>query len=169
MMTLEEYRQQLGLGDPDDGTPVYDAADYAQLIKQSKLPNNGTSAASSRRPVNAESLLFGQIVLAKLPIPERQYKFDESRKWAVDFAWPDYGLVMEVEGGIWLQAEDGRSTGHAHPIRFMKDIEKYNALAMAGFFLLRATPDQVKDQTAITVLMEWFAGQKAQKRQVDKG
>jgi len=78
-----------------------------------------------------EKLAF-QMKVLKIPEPIRELKFHPTRKWRVDFAWPDYRLVVEVEGGIHSGGRHVRGTG------FEKDVEKYNNLTILGWKLLRA-------------------------------
>lgn len=86
-----------------------------------------------------------------LPSAIREYKFDSKRRWRIDFAWPDpYRLAVEIEGGTWSDGRHTRGTG------FIKDIEKYNALTLQGFSLLRFTPDQVEKGEALEVIELWF-------------
>ncbi len=84
------------------------------------------------------------------PIPE--YKFDGKRRWRVDFCWPDHKLAVEIEGGIWRQGRHTRGSG------FVRDAEKYNALAQLGYCLLRFTPQQVRTGEARAIIAQWFGG-----------
>lgn len=55
--------------------------------------------ADARRESAAESLSFGHMVLAELPLPELQVRFtDESGDLYTDFLWRKAGLVGEVDG-----------------------------------------------------------------------
>lgn len=89
-----------------------------------------------------------------LPAPVREYHFNPDKKWKVcrriDFAWPDYGLAMEIEGGAWTKK------GHTNGVNFIKDMEKYNEMTIQGFSLLRATPDQVQSGYALQIVERWF-------------
>lgn len=79
-----------------------------------------------------------------LPQPEQEYRFHPTRKWRVDFAWPDYKLAVECEGGIYSQGRHTRVKG------FLDDIEKYNALAESGWRILRfANPHIVNTPSAM--------------------
>lgn len=91
----------------------------------------------------AEEEIALHIRAHKLPEPEREYRFDGTRKWRCDFAWPDRMVAVEIEGGIW---SGGR---HTRGLGFEADCEKYNALAMRGWKLLRFTPAMVKSGLAI--------------------
>ena len=64
-----------------------------------------------------------------------EYRFDAKRKWRFDFAWPQCRVALEVEGGVWTGGRHTRGAG------FLRDIEKYNAAAVAGWTVLRCTPD----------------------------
>ena len=90
---------------------------------------------------------------AGLPEPEREYLFHEKRRWRFDYAWVAEGFALEFEGGIWLQTKEGRSKGHAHPQRFLKDCEKYNEAALYGWFVLRVTGEMVEDGRALAWLI----------------
>lgn len=67
----------------------------------------------------------------KIVFPVREYKFHPTRKWRIDFAWPEVKLAVEIEGAVWVQGRHTRGSG------FVKDIEKYNALTELGWSLLR--------------------------------
>lgn len=87
-----------------------------------------------------------------LPKPEREFRFDPERRWRFDFAWPEYRLAVEVEGAVWAQGRHTRGSG------YVKDLEKYNSAAKAGWLVLRFTTEQVLDDTAINGLGGWFQG-----------
>jgi very-short-patch-repair endonuclease len=69
-----------------------------------------------------------------IPQPVKEFKFCPTRRWRIDFAWPDHLLALEIEGGIYTQGRHTRGSG------FQKDIEKYNELTLCGWKLLRSTP-----------------------------
>lgn len=95
---------------------------------------------------NLEDLLAWQLAATGLPTPEREHRILPPRRWRTDFAWPALMLAVEVEGGIFT---GGR---HTSPTGFAKDIEKYNALTLAGWKLLRVTGGMVKDGTALNLV-----------------
>lgn len=96
----------------------------------------------------ATTLLF-HIRAAGLPEPILEYRFHPKRRWRFDLAWPDQMIACEIEGGAWMQTDTGRGKGHAHPKRFEKDCEKYSEAAVAGWRLIRATPEQVRSGQAV--------------------
>lgn len=76
-------------------------------------------------------------------VPEPEHRFHPTRRWRIDYAWPDQKLAVEIEGGVWTAGRHTRSKG------FLKDAEKYNALTEMGWRLLRYPPkgvdyDQIK-------------------------
>lgn len=94
-------------------------------------------------------VLLEQIRLAGLPEPVREYTFHANRNWRFDFCWKSQLVACEIEGGIWMQTETGRSKGHAHPERFQSDCEKYNEAALYGWLVIRVTPEMVRDGRAL--------------------
>ena len=103
------------------------------------------------RHVDWNKVLLEQIRLSNLPEPIQEYRFHANRQWRFDFCWKlQHALVAcEVEGGIWMQTETGRSKGHAHPERFQSDCEKYNEAALYGWLVIRVTPEMIRDGRAI--------------------
>lgn len=84
-------------------------------------------------------------------LPEREYRFHGERKWRVDFAFPGIRLAVEIEGGTWSGGRHTRGAGYE------ADLEKYNALAMAGWRVLRFTTAMVSSGAAINAVSEMFA------------
>ena len=77
-----------------------------------------------------------------------QYVFHDSRKWRFDFAWPERKIAFEMEGAIWMKGFGGRTGGgHSHPMGIEKDIEKYNAAAIAGWCVIRITDKMLPART----------------------
>lgn len=105
----------------------------------------------------AEDALDFTLKVAGLPTPERQWRFKGptgKRRWLVDFCWPERRVCVELEGGVWKQ---GR---HLQPTGFLKDIEKYNELALAGYCLVRVTPEMVRDGTALGYIERALGGER---------
>ena len=84
---------------------------------------------------------------AKFPYFTREYRFHPVRKWRFDFAWPEYKIALEIEGGVWLTGK--RKSRHLTGKGFTQDIIKYNEAACLGWIVIRVTPDQVKDNLAL--------------------
>lgn len=85
---------------------------------------------------------------AGVPLPEPEHRFHPSRKWRMDYAWPDHGIALEVEGGVWTR---GR---HTRPKGFLRDVEKYNAAAVDGWRILRCTPDELCTERTVELIRE---------------
>ena len=86
----------------------------------------------------------------KMPVPQTEYRFHETRKWRIDYAWPDVKLAVEIEGGVYKKGKDGQRGGrHNRPQGFINDMEKYNLLQEVDWHLLRYLPNKVDyDQIA---------------------
>lgn len=95
-----------------------------------------------------EDTLSAQIKWVRLPQPRREYKFCSKRKWRADFAWPEYKVIVEVEGGA--ETYDPKKIGrHNRPKGFRDDCEKYNEATILGWRVLRVTAKQVKSGEAL--------------------
>ena len=124
-------------------------------------------------------LTFGEILdRANVPAYETEFRFDPVRRWRFDYAWPLVKIAVEIEGGA-----HGRLIVVGHGVERRKganvaitpgtrirvggrhqtgpgmeaDIVKYNAAAVAGWLVLRATTTQVRDGYALATLRAAFA------------
>ena len=70
--------------------------------------------------------------------PKFEHRFDPERRWRFDFAWPEYFIAVEVDGGAWTRGRHTRGKG------FIADCEKLNAAVLAGWKVLRFTPQQIE-------------------------
>lgn len=78
--------------------------------------------------------------------PVEEYRFHPVRRWRFDFAWPEYGVAVEVEGGTWVRG------AHTRGKHFESDCEKYNEAARMKWRVFRFTTDMIKDGRAFNFL-----------------
>jgi len=112
-----------------------------------KLPAN--VADIRRRDYKREYL--DSLERAGLPAPELEQLFDPVRKWRFDFCWRNSNglivLAVEYEG----ISADIKKSGHQTRDGMFKNIEKYNAAALARICVIRITYNDVKSGKAL----EW--------------
>lgn len=87
-----------------------------------------------------------QIRVARLVEPVREFRFHDSRKWRFDFAWPDYCVAVEVDGGTYTQGRHTRGKGYA------EDCRKLDEAAVLGWRVLRFPVDMIRSGEAIRLL-----------------
>jgi hypothetical protein len=75
-----------------------------------------------------------------LPPAVREFVFVPGRRFRADFAWPDAGLLTEIDGGTYAPG-GGRHAGE-------KDKEKANLAACLGYRVLHFSPQQVERDPA---------------------
>jgi hypothetical protein len=86
-----------------------------------------------------------------LPVPEAEVRFHPARRWRLDFGWADPkggGVALEVDGGVWIQGRHSRGAGQ------VADMEKANAAQLAGWLILRCTPQQLKSGEIVATIRE---------------
>lgn len=98
-----------------------------------------------------ETILDQQLHLCGFAPFEREYRFDATRKWRFDFAWPLRRVAVEVEGGVWANGRHTRGKG------FIMDCEKYNRAALLGWRVLRYTKEAIQSGAAIRQIEEALA------------
>lgn len=101
--------------------------------------------------VNKGEVLFAfQAGICHLPPHKRNYRFHPTRKWEIDFAWPQFRIGLEIQGGIWGKSKDDMTGGaHGHAIGITRDMEKHNAYLDCGWRVWCFTPQQVKNGSAV--------------------
>jgi len=104
----------------------------------------GTQKKATRQPLNDAFTLLCRKELGERC--EKEWKFHPVRKWRFDYAFPDFKVALEVEGGVFTGGRHTRSLG------FMKDIEKYNTAAVLGWIVVRTVPDELYTGKTLTML-----------------
>lgn len=98
-----------------------------------------------KRDTIAEDSFAFQCRAMRLPTVEREYRFAKSldRQWRADFSFPQYWLLVEIDGGIWIRG------AHAHPTDILRNMRKRNDAALLGYSVLAFTPAEVKSGYAV--------------------
>jgi len=92
-----------------------------------------------------ERLFAQQLAAARVAptIPQHQFALALGRKWTADFAWPDYGLICEIQGGGFTGGRHTRGQGYED------DCERQSVAATLGYAIVPVTPRHVKDGRAL--------------------
>jgi len=96
--------------------------------------------ASARKRL--EDAFFAAFALVKpqgVPMPDREHRFHDSRKWRFDLAWPSIKLAVEIQGGSFVNG------GHNRGAQQAKDYEKLNEAQRHGWIVLQFGTMQMKD------------------------
>ncbi len=120
-----------------------------QAALQSTKPVFGQKKKPSKKS-HLEERIASYIQHKQLARPVRQLHFAKEtlgRQWRFDFAWPDRGLALEIDGGTFM-AKGAHNTGMA----MLKDAQKYNAALLLGWRVFRVTDRMFRDGEAFTVL-----------------
>lgn len=101
--------------------------EYATLTKR-----RSAGAADKAPPKQARARSVGEAELerrleeAGIEGWHTEYEFHPTRKWRLDFAFPAEMLAIEVDGAV-----------HRIKKQFKSDLDKHNALTLAGWRILR--------------------------------
>lgn len=106
----------------------------------------------------AEDALAWQIKnCSELPAPTRHVRLVAERKFEMDFVWDKQSIVVEVDGGVWMQSQHGHGGGaHSRPLNIIRDMEKSNLVQKAGYRYFRFTPTDVMNGKALEFIKELF-------------
>lgn len=86
---------------------------------------------------------------AGFPPHELEYRFGKPRQWRIDYAWPDFRVGVEVDGGGRLvRWQTNPRTGRSQPVAVgshgtATDYEKLNYAAEHDWRILRFNPDML--------------------------
>ena len=93
------------------------------------------------------SALFVRLCVSfGIPAPQAEFRFHPTRKWRMDYCWPEQKLGLEVDGGVWTGGRHTRGGG------WHRDTEKLNAAAALGWRMLRCTPDQLATSETLELI-----------------
>jgi hypothetical protein len=102
-----------------------------------------------------EDTFAAQVRRYRLPEPVRQLKFalDVRRKWAWDFAWPQFMVAVELQGLVVEAIGNRRYVrgGHGTVPGMINDMEKLNAGVLLGWSPLWFAQNHVRSNDAIAV------------------
>lgn len=94
-----------------------------------------------------ETLLF-QIKAVGLPVPEREYHFSDTRRWRLDFAYPERKIGIEVQGGIYSRGAHSRGSG------LERDYEKINTAQLMGYKVFQFSRKMIEDGMAVDTIIK---------------
>lgn len=92
-----------------------------------------------------EEALRLQLRAAKLPKPEREYRFCK-RRWRLDFAWIKEKVAVEIHGATYNGGRHVRGRG------FAQDREKINTAQLLGWRVLEFDGNAVRSGQALEVI-----------------
>ena len=92
---------------------------------------------------------LGPIFLAAgLPEPETEVRFHTTRKWKWDWAWRRWKVALEKQGSTWTGGRHTRGAGYRN------DAEKLAEGQIAGWLVIYATSDMLRDGTAFELVQK---------------
>jgi len=115
--------------------------------RQNALKSN---PGAKQRHSEGEETLAIQLDDAGITGWTREFIFAAPRKWRADFAFHDDRLLVEVEGGHYINGRHNRGSG------FEKDLEKYNAATQHNWAVMRFTTKMVKNGEAIAAIKAYL-------------
>lgn len=84
---------------------------------------------------------------------EREFIFAPPRKYRADFVLPSKAkgtVLLEVEGGVWLQGGGGHQRGKG----FTKDVRKYELAREKGYQVVRILPETIDSGECIAWVLK---------------
>ncbi|KFA99467.1 hypothetical protein [Vibrio sp. ER1A] len=117
--------------------PVYIPSRYLGSLNIESKAKVPTKTQSDIKKAHAKLQARIQRNLIGLPPYEQEYLFHPSRKWRMDYAWPDSKLALEVHGGHHTKGRHTRGLG------FANDREKMNEAQLLGWIVIEVTTDNI--------------------------
>lgn len=77
--------------------------------------------------------------------------FIPGRRFRADFIWQREKIIVEVQGGVWWNAQGARGR-HATPQGMTSDCEKFSLAATLGYRVLPVTSSHVRSGQALSWL-----------------
>lgn len=102
--------------------------------------------------LDAERLLGLQLRTLRIPGLDwqPQYRFLPARRYRADWAELTHRLLVEVQGGQWVQGRHTRGAGYE------ADCERMCQAAIHGWAMLYVTTGMVTDGRAMMLIEQWY-------------
>lgn len=143
---LDYYRQVMGLEPIEPPKPPTTAATKRLAVKGADSAGGKKQSAKSL----LEARLRGMLFEAGVPPALEQQTLIDGRKFTVDFFWPEHGLAVEVQGGIWEgDRDDARRGKHLRASGYETDAEKMALLVGLGYRVMYVTTKMMSKGTAV--------------------
>lgn len=132
----------------------------ARQLAQAKRPVTIAREPEPERQPKADrardrvEVFLRALEVRRMPLPEREWKFEAKRRWRFDYAWPNQMVALEVEGGVWTGGRHTRGAG------FVGDMEKYNAATVAGWRVVRVVPGKLCASATVGMLESLLQSEK---------
>ena len=104
----------------------------------------GKGAMQKSRP---EEMMEEGLLEFGFPAYTSEYRFHPKWRFRFDFAFVDYRVALEIQGGTWMKK--GR---HTHGIGYEKDQQKLEEAHYLGWHVLCVTKQEVEDGRALSRL-----------------
>lgn len=138
----------------------------ASIAEARSAMAKGKKKKTSKEKKAAIQKFFWEVKLNKLPELETELSFHPTRKWRIDYGYPDLKIGLEYEGGTFGIGKACRACGRRQPGRHatgtghLADCEKYNEAALAGWLLLRVNDKSIQSGEAIDHLKRAYEARK---------
>lgn len=96
--------------------------------------------AKKEKGAKLETKVLEAIRSSDLPEPVREYKFHDTRRWRFDFAYPNYKVAIEVDGGVYSRGRHTTGKGYT------SDQYKGNAAIEDGWVVLHYTTTMISSK-----------------------
>jgi hypothetical protein len=88
-----------------------------------------------------------------MPAFHRTPKLQRQATWEFDGLFPDFNLLVEIQGGVWMRGKGA----HSHPVDLVRNFRKHNDATRQGYAILQFEPDYVISGAAISYTMHVLA------------
>lgn len=97
---------------------------------------------------NPKEDFYKKLETSGFPAFLTEHRFHPERLWRFDLAWIEGKVALEIEGGTWTGGRHSRGAG------LKNDCYKYNAAQAAGWIVIRATTDMLRDDEFLVDLFD---------------
>lgn len=116
-------------------------------------PEEVLRAEATKLRIEQRTSLFRKLCQREgIPQPLMEYYFAKpERAWRFDFAWPEYRVALECEGGVWVKGRHTRGKG------FIEDCAKYNKGTLLGWRIFRVPSSQLETMATVHMIKQALA------------
>lgn len=119
-------------------------------MPKSELTEAQKAIKKAERDALENAMIDRMAQVGDIPSYMQQYQFWEGRKYAFDFAWVEWRVAVEVEGGTYTGGRHTRGAG------YHEDCLKYNQATLLGWRVYRFDAGMVRSGEAAQFMSDVF-------------
>lgn len=131
----------------------YMVVDVSEVLREEDMSERRSPyrVLKAAQEQEANDAMAWHLTQLNAPAFQREYFFAKpERQWPADFAWPEHRLIVEIDGGLWINGGHSRGRGR------LRDMERDNWCVMHEWKVLRFSAEDARNGNAALIVVDYL-------------